>query len=72
MSLDTITVVGAAIVIVVALYVIKIIVAALKGPRKGAGARLETHVHKECAACGWSGTVSKYVNKCSNCGASLY
>jgi predicted nucleic acid binding AN1-type Zn finger protein len=32
----------------------------------------ETHMHKECAMCGWEGTVSKFHKKCSNCGTELY
>jgi hypothetical protein len=30
-----------------------------------------SHVHKECASCGWEGMVSKYHKKCSNCGTEL-
>jgi hypothetical protein len=33
---------------------------------------LETHVRKQCASCGWEGSVSKYHKKCSNCGETLY
>jgi hypothetical protein len=72
MSFDAITVIGVVIALAVALYVVKTIISAVKGPEKKSGTGLETHVHKECASCGWSGTVSKYVKKCSNCGESLY
>jgi hypothetical protein len=72
MSLDAITIVGVIIAVAGGFYIARTIVSAVKGSGKGSGTGLETHVHKECASCGWSGTVSKYVKKCSNCGASLY
>lgn len=72
MGYDPITLVGLVIAVVVLLYVVKTILAAVRAPRKDAKSGLETHMFKECASCGWSGTVSKYVKKCSNCGASLY
>ncbi|AFM26242.1 hypothetical protein Desti_3594 [Desulfomonile tiedjei DSM 6799] len=46
--------------------------ALFKGAAVEQHAGSETHIHKECAMCGWEGTVSKFHKKCSNCGSELY
>jgi hypothetical protein len=62
------------LMIALAVAVVLLVTAALiilRGKNK-APKELETHVHKQCASCGWEGSVSKYHKKCSNCGETLY
>lgn len=72
MGIDAITIASLALAVIVALYIARTVVSKIGGGRKKSNTGLETHMHRECAVCGWSGTASKYVKKCSNCGADLY
>lgn len=71
MDFGAITWVTTVIGVVVLFFVVRALLKALlKGTREESVP--DTHVHKECAECGWEGMVSKYHKKCANCGADLY
>jgi hypothetical protein len=72
MGIDPIALIGLIAAVIAALYLLKTVLSKVKGGGKESKTGLETHIYKECAVCGWSGAVSKYVKKCSNCGADLY
>lgn len=69
MSFDFTTIATVLAVAVVALIVLSLV---MRGFGKKSGPdRSQTHVNKECAGCGWKGSVSKFHKKCPNCGAAL-
>lgn len=71
--MTTTSMVMAGIAGVVILFLVVTLFRALsRGAKAEQQAGSETHMHKQCAMCGWEGMVSKFHKKCSNCGSELY
>ena len=71
MTVDMGTVVVVAIVTVAALIIVRILIG-LSRRSRGETPLSSAQEYKECPSCGWSGQVSKFHKKCSNCGETLF